>query len=224
MPVTFLDGTSAELVYEPELALEDALVVPGWAGGTSPGEVSRDFLIRYGKLTDLAGFLTGLVSTEQVRSDAIVCVYGVAGLADYLMFQFEDWVVGIHSADAMSPDDRATWARDLSLQTAPDGFPVLRRFGSVHFSEERGPGLGFQKGGPGIQVILDGCARDDEAYESGELAGYGRRCIAGTGVQISVNNFTGVTVDEVLEGLTIREIRQGHRMRASGERGAQATS
>lgn len=208
MPVTFLDGTSAELVYEPELALEDTLVVPGWAGGTTPGEVSRDFLIRYGTLTDLASFLTELVSTELVRSDAIVCVYRVTGLSDYLMFQFEDWVVGIHSADAMSPDVRATWARDLSLRVAPDGFPVLGSSGGTHFWEH-GPGLGFQQGGPGIQVILDGCALDEDTYESGELAGYGRRCIAGTGVEISVNNFAGATVDEVLEGLTIREIRHG---------------
>lgn len=65
--------------------------------------------------------------------------------------------------------DHVTWTRDLSLSTAPDGFPVLGSLGGIHFWEERGPGLGFQKGGPGIQVILDGCALDDDTYESGDL-------------------------------------------------------
>jgi hypothetical protein len=205
MPVTFPDGTTAELVYAPELALEDALVAPGWAGGIAPSVVDRDFLIWYGALTDFAGLLSELVSTELVRNDAIVCRYEARGLYEYLVFEFEDWVVGIHSADAMSPSVRATWARDLTLRVAPDGFPVLESSGGVRFW--RGPSLGFAKGGAGIDLRLDACALDDDFFESGELEWYGRRCVPGTGIQISTNNYAGATVDGVLQGLEVRDVR-----------------
>jgi hypothetical protein len=206
MPVTFPDGTTAELVYEPDLALEDAQIAPGWAGGTTPGEVSRDFIIRYGSLTDRPGFLSELVTTEASRPDALVCVYRVDALDnDYLMFQFEDWVVGIHSADNMSPEVRRAWTNGLTLRTAPDGFPILSATGAVEFSTA-GPGIEFQKGGPGVALILGGCAPEDDAYESDELAGYGRRCVPGTGVAISVNHYSGATVDEVLQGVDVRNV------------------
>lgn len=213
MPVTFLDGTTAELVYDAELALESALIVPYWYAEVDEHDGSyRDLIIRYGSLTDRPGFLNELVSTEAVHDDALVCVYHVDLFNDdYLMFEFEDWIVGIHSADDMTPEIRSAWIDGLELRTTPDGFPVVEGIGTIELAAQQlaGPELEFQKGGPGIEIGLNKCALDDNTFESGELNGYGRRCVPGTGVQISVSGYSGATVDEVLQGLEIRNLVPG---------------
>jgi hypothetical protein len=206
MPVTFPDGTTAELVYRPELALEDALITPGWTASIG-GEFGRDFLIRPGTLTDRPGFLTQLVATELVRDDALVCRYKVAVFSnEYLVFQFDGWVVALHSAEDMTPEIRRSWASDLTLDLADDGFPVLGNRGRVLFGVPGGPALMYQKGGPGIIVVLDECASDDSSVVSGELDGYGERCVTGTGVKIRTNHYAGATVDEVLQGVDVRNV------------------
>ncbi len=108
LPVTFPDGTSAELVYPPELEIAELGVFPYTSGtlrriNPTPGRgesVARDFVIRYGDLDEL------LVSRNDGKPPKLLSEYeGVDGqtvglwdlawndTAHYLGFQFGRWAV-----------------------------------------------------------------------------------------------------------------------------------
>jgi len=176
LPVTFPDGTSAELVYAPELEIAQLAVFP-YTSGTlrrirptpARGEsVGRDFVIRYGDLAAL------LMSRNDHKPPKLLSRYeGVDGqtvglwdfgwndTAHYLGFQFGPWAVLVYDyiaeGPAMTEAERASWAASFAGSETGEGFLVLEGSGLLRLAsagEHAGPLLTFAAGEPTRDLTL----------------------------------------------------------------------
>ena len=170
LPVTFPDGTTAELIYPPKLRIA-ALGVGPYSSGSLQGEsptpersdvVARDFQIFFGELDHV------LLSLNRGKPPLLLAQYeGVDGQAvgfwdlaeweqgtDYLGFQFGRWAVLVYdyAADgpmrgaAMTDAERASWAASFSGYETTDGFLLLEGAGPLQLAragEHAGPQLSF---------------------------------------------------------------------------------
>jgi hypothetical protein len=176
LPVTFPDGTSAELVYPPELAIAELGLVPYTSGrlhGKSPTPersdfVGRDFVIRHGDLARVLAEFSGQ------RPPAVLARYvgangqtvglwdvDVNDTAHYLGFQFGDWAVLVYDyvagGAAMTDAERASWAANFSGRETDDGFLLLDGSGPLRLArigEHAGPELTLSAGDPNRALIL----------------------------------------------------------------------
>jgi hypothetical protein len=130
-PVTFPDGSRAEVVYPRELDLASRGVRPyTWASlDTSYGSIGRDFRIDPGRLD------------EVWRGDPIREYEGVDGTlvpfmrdegadgTDYLAYGFGSWTVSVYDypggSAGMTEEERSLWARSLTGHETKDGFLLL---------------------------------------------------------------------------------------------------
>lgn len=177
MPITFPDGTRAELVYPPELDIAE-LGVSTYTSGTLLGKspipgrsdsVARDFWIRYGDLDDVLA----LRDFGSRRPPRLLARYTGAdgqavGLWDLrsddtahkLGFQFGRWAVLVYdyiAAGAMTDAERASWAANFSGRETDEGFLVLEGSGPLRLAgggEHAGPELTFSAGEPNRALIL----------------------------------------------------------------------
>jgi len=168
LPVTFPDGTRAELVYLPEFDLAGFAVRPYSSGrlhGKSPtpgrGDiVARDFVIGHREVGHL------LAERSESTPPTLLAWYeGVggervgfwdlrrAGLnVRYLSFQFGRWGVLVYDyigPGAMTDAERSSWAASFSGRETADGFLLLRGSGPLHLAragEHAGPRLLFSAG------------------------------------------------------------------------------
>jgi hypothetical protein len=176
LPVTFPDGTSAELLYPPKLEIAELGVFP-YTSGTlrriepTPARgksVARDFVIRYGDLNEL------LASRNDGKPPRLVGQHDGAGgqsvglwdfswndTAHYLGFQFGRWAVLVYDyiADpaAMTEAERASWAASFTGRETDDGFLVLEGSGSLRLAgvgEHAGPQLTFSVTEPSRALLL----------------------------------------------------------------------
>jgi len=175
LPITFPDGTSAELLYPPELGIAELGVFPYTSGtlrGVSPtpargDSVARDFVIRYGDLDAL------LVAKNEGKQPRLLAQYEGAdgqtvGLWDfswndtahYLGFQFGRWTVLVYDyvdAGAMTDTERASWAASFSGRETDEGFLLLEGSGPLRLARARehaGPQLTFAAGEPTRALLL----------------------------------------------------------------------
>jgi len=132
LPVTFTDGTRAELVYLPKLDIAGLGGGP-YGSGTLKGEsptrgrsdvVGRDFWIFYGEVEDVVLSLNGgkmprlLGEYQGVGQTVGLWDFRSDHNADYLAFQFGRWVVlmydyasdGDFPGAAMTDAERASWS------------------------------------------------------------------------------------------------------------------
>jgi hypothetical protein len=165
LPVTFLDGTSAELVYPPELEIAELGVFP-YSSGRLPREtptpqygevVGRDFLIRHGDLERVLALLNNgtrpaLIARYEGADGDDVGLWDLRtdDTANYLGFQFGDWAVLVYDYErvgpAMTDPERAAWSANFSRRETGDGFLILEGSGPLrlaHVSEHAGPELDF---------------------------------------------------------------------------------
>jgi hypothetical protein len=168
LPVTFTDGTSAELIYPRRLAIA-ALGLSAYGSATLHGkspvpgrsdDVGRDFRILYGEVHDY------LARSNWAKPPSPIAWYRAAdgqsvGFWDlpppepnYLTFQFGRWAVlvydypayGESGGAAMTDAERAAWAASFSGQETAEGFLVLRGSGPLRLAragEHAGPELSF---------------------------------------------------------------------------------
>jgi hypothetical protein len=140
MPLTFPDGTTAELTYPAELGLERFTVHP-YSSGKLSNAVARDFFVVEGDVRDV------LARMNDDAAPALLAVYedargGKVGLWDvgagtnvnYLGFQFGRWcltrLVRIHVSGPppfVSALIRALAARDVALAGSDPALPCYRK-------------------------------------------------------------------------------------------------
>ena len=128
MPVTFPDGTTAELVYPPGLDLSSLRVQP-YNSGYGPG-LARDFLVYDEPLEEVIGSYEDaeLLSEYDDGHGGTVGFWRLPPDGVYLTFQFGSWTVLVYDyegASQMSDQDRALWATNFHGRDAEDGFLLL---------------------------------------------------------------------------------------------------
>jgi hypothetical protein len=129
MPVTFPDGTTAELVYPPELDLSGLRVQP-YSSGYGPG-FARDFLVYDKPIGDVIGSYEGaeLLAEYDDGHGGTVGFWRLPPDGLYLAFQFGSWTVLVYDygeeGAQMSDADRALWATKYHGRDAEDGFLIL---------------------------------------------------------------------------------------------------
>jgi len=117
VPVTFPDGSTAEVVYTRELDLASRGIRPNtWALlDTSYGSVGRDFLILPGTLEQV---WPGESIREYEGADGTVVPFLRADDMDYLAFGFEGWTVSVYDYPGggarLTEEERSLWARSLT--------------------------------------------------------------------------------------------------------------
>jgi hypothetical protein len=125
MPVTFPDGTSAELVYPPELALESLSVYPNTQADLGSGSCSSDLYIS-----------TQEGSAGVSGSEPVAVFPGVAGDVElwegdkahggyWLVFKFGRWYVSAPCRRGPGDVTHEEWAASLSGHETTDGYLVL---------------------------------------------------------------------------------------------------
>lgn len=132
MPVTFPDGSTAEVVYSRELDLASRGVRPyTWALlETSYGSLGRDFRIDPGRLEDV---WRGDPIRDYEGADGVSVPFmrdvGGDGM-DYLAFGFGSWTVSVYDYPVggarMTEEERSIWARSLTGHETEDGFLLLQ--------------------------------------------------------------------------------------------------
>ena len=175
LPITFPDGTSAELVYPPELQIAELGVFPYTSAtlrGNSPtpgrGDlVARDFVIRHGGLDELLmarneGMPPKLLAQYEGADGRVVGFwdFGWNDTAHYLGFQFGRWTVLVYDyiePGALTDAERASWAANFSGRETDEGFLLLESSGPLRLAragEHAGPELTFSAGNPNRALIL----------------------------------------------------------------------
>jgi hypothetical protein len=192
MPLTFLDGASAQLVLP-------AGVDP--RGGYVTGQAVLEF----------GGNAVPVRSSYRARMAPLLARYrGVA--LDYegnLNFAAGDWTVRVYAAD-LSERDRAFLARHLEFRATGDGLVALRGV----LDETGLPTLSLSPDGAGglygrFEIAHTGCAAggDVPSAEIDEGASVGRRCIPGTGIEIGAEGVDAAFVHRMLTETEVHDVR-----------------
>lgn len=160
MRVTFPDGTTAELVYAPRLALERFEIRP-YSSATLAGAAARDFAIYDDDVTTVletwnggaAPRLVAAYRDPQGRRVGLWRVGRADTVVDYLGFQFGRWAVLVYDyvgAGAMTDAQRAAWVESFAGRETDDGWLLLQGDGRLRLAragEHAGPEL-MLSGGP----------------------------------------------------------------------------
>lgn len=180
LPLTFPDGTRAELVYPWPLRLARFGATP-YSSGRLQGHsevagrsdiVGRDFVIRHDRLEALLERLDGGRPPTRLAEYAGANGQSVGlwdletdGDAHYLGFQFGRWAVLVYdyaangsSAGAeMTDSERAAWSRNFTGSETANGFLLLAGSGPLRLAragEHAGPQLLFSADRPGKSFVL----------------------------------------------------------------------
>lgn len=125
MPLTFVDGSSAEVVAPPDLGIQEMSASIYTAGGLVG--VDRTMNFRFGEPAGLVH--EGPLETYEAYDGRAVEVWkGTPGdwECPNLVFRFEDWYVGVRTCQReLSTREKDQWARSLRGDVTEDGFLVL---------------------------------------------------------------------------------------------------
>lgn len=129
MPVTFPDGTRAELVYSAELALQDLSVYPDTFAEGGPRVCGASVsATRYDPHGEGAWFIGDGPLWEHARPDGLT-VQLWKGTPDhggsFLVYRFGRWTVLVPCLESAEPEDLRLWAENLHGEETPDGLLVL---------------------------------------------------------------------------------------------------
>jgi hypothetical protein len=229
MPVTFPDGTKAELVYPPELDLSGMRVQP-YSSGYGPG-FARDFLILDKPVGDIIASYEGaeLLADYDDGHGGTVGFWRLPPDGLYLVFEFGSWTVLVYDyADEaqMNDEDRALWATNFHGREAEDGFLLLEGQAPLRLAatgEHAGPELSFWSRADDFKAVTlfpGKCTRYREgeggfdeiemvnglavSRESDDFADW---CIPHASMIVHVSQRPGDTfIDDLLRGLEIRNV------------------
>jgi hypothetical protein len=129
MPVTFVDGTTAEVVFRGDLRADELGTYGEIVGGLE--EIDRAIYFRYGTGSWFKG--SGPLATHQGHGGSTVeewmpsaDTFPFITDCSVLVFRFGDWHVGVRTCDEqLSSEEKTDWARLLAGRQTEDGFLVL---------------------------------------------------------------------------------------------------
>lgn len=127
VPVTFVDGSSAEVVADRALGVQGMSAQVFTAGGL--GAVDRTMSFRSGR--GGAAFMhEGPLDAYAGAGDSVVELWrphrGFPGRSPYLVYRFGGWSIGVRTGQpVLSRDERRAWARLLEGTVTPEGWLVL---------------------------------------------------------------------------------------------------
>jgi hypothetical protein len=208
LPITFPDGTRAELHYPPGL-LRGLSIRPYGSGGWSC-EVScwRDFSVLY---RDESPFRAGRVLKGRFpgANGGRVELWEWDGREEdveptsYLVFRFGPWRVGVWD-DYMGAEELSVWARSLAGRVTRGGYLVLEARPPLRLAragEHAGPEL-MLEGRRGIVRLFPGRCRRHER-EPERSRGFTSWCAPEASMRVHVYGSRGFGA-ALLEGLEIR--------------------
>ena len=221
MPVTFPDGTSAELVYPQELRLEDMSVYPDtFAEIGGPSECGSPV---YATRHDPHGtWITGDASlAEHVRPDGVRVGLWEGTRAnrpyDFLIFRFGAWTVMIPCRGSIGDAELAIWAENLHGHQSPEGLLVLEGTAPLvvnPWRDQNGPTLRMSDEDiivdiqPGSELCEQSSGRGGDT-DPGD--GVVQWCIQPEGsVYVYANGFTPAGEDflqQLVDGLQVRRVQ-----------------
>ena len=161
MPVTFPDGTTAEILYPPDLDLAGTNIQP-YTSAVAPAGVSRDFVIDYGRVDEvLKGWGEVEVLTEYPDGREGSVGFWRTPDSDYLAFQFGSWTVLVYDYQEpgarMSEEQRSLWATHLHGRETAGGWLILEAEPPLILAragEHAGPQLQFVIPGKEFKEVL----------------------------------------------------------------------
>lgn len=154
MPLTFLDGTTAEIVYPPDLDIAGMGAVPYSSGRLYDPPINccaRDFAVSYDQRVPSS--LEPVKEYPGVDGRPVRFFEGPG--PDYLVFEIGDWRLAVWDGAGgalMSDEARAMWSANMSGRVSIDGFPVLTATAPVRLQgpgESHGPEIGFSSSANG---------------------------------------------------------------------------
>ena len=143
VPVTFPDGTRADVSYPQELGLASFGVRP-YASGELRGCCARDFDILRGSFSGLVRGSAPVAEFPGAEGAQVEVWRGRGDPAFYLVFRFGEWNVLVWDGSGgatMTKAQRATWASHLDGTESSDGFLVLHPTAPLELMPS-GPGAG----------------------------------------------------------------------------------
>ncbi|MPZ92725.1 MAG: hypothetical protein GEU68_14080 [Actinobacteria bacterium] len=186
MPLTFVDGSTAEVVFPETLGLQGMRAQVFTAGGL--GGVDRTINFLYGD----ASFLrySGPLETYKGRDVEPVEVWKPAPRSyecPNLVYSFGDWFVGVRTCqDELSESEKAEWARSLNGYQSEDGFLVLDAVPPLVLQRtggHEGPELILTRGNTQFIEFEPGRCDPDDVPDEGDI----RTMDDGTRVSFSVD-------------------------------------
>lgn len=229
MPVTFPDGSTAELVYPADLGLEEWSIQP-YSSGYGPG-FGRDFLAIHGPVEEIVERYKDaqLLAEYEDGQGSTVGFWRLPPDGVYLAFQFGSWTVLVYDYTgdaAMSDEDRGLWATNFHGQDAEDGFLVLWADSPLALAgagEHAGPELEFWSPAgdlKGVQLFPGECAPHHEGeggFDRIEIVNglavsrddeFADLCVPEASMTVHVYQERGDTFidDMLLDGLEIRNV------------------
>lgn len=153
MPVVFPDGSTAEILYSPELGLAGMGATP-WTTGGLPGCCRRTIRGFYKKIPEDFRW-GGKPLTLYQGSRSPVEYWDASPMLDeedklrHLIYRFGSWYVAVWETDGdMTEDQLTSWALSLLDEESPSGFLILRARQPLELAEagdpeNKGPNLVF---------------------------------------------------------------------------------
>lgn len=128
MPVTFPEGTTAELHYPPSLRLEDLSVYPSTFAAEGPPACGH--AVDATRHDPRAGWIRGEEPlAEHVGPDGVTVSLWQGQRDhqphDYLVYRFGSWSVLVPCRSPLSEEALALWAENLHGRESPEGLLVL---------------------------------------------------------------------------------------------------
>lgn len=189
MPLTFVDGSVAEVVAPRDLGVHDMSAAIYTSGGLGGIDRTMDFRYKNGSSFMYAG---PLKTYEGVDGSTVELWHPIPETpyeCPNLVFRFDDWYVGVRACqDHLSDSEKTQWARLLQGDISHEGFPVLTATPPLQLQEtggHMGPQmyLGMDRAN-WVQLIPGTC--DPERYANdGEIQ------VMPDGTRVSFNRLGG---------------------------------
>lgn len=222
MPVTFPDGTAAELVYPPSLALEKLSVYPDTFADGGPRQCG--WPVHATRYDPHAGWIRGDTPLAvHVRTDGVSVALWEGTRDnepyDYLLYRFGSWSVLVPCQwdGAIDQEALAVWAENLHGYESPEGLLVLEGTSPLvlhPWRDQNGPTLRFSS----QDVIIDIRPLSDQCDpasgwggDTDAADGVVQWCVqADGGIYVYANAFSAESKDllqELVDRLAVRRVR-----------------
>jgi hypothetical protein len=213
MPVTFVDGTTAEVVYPKALDLASLGVRPGGSAELVDC-CARDFTFPPGGESWFAGAGRPLKQFAGADGQPVVLWPGRSNdVGRYLVFHIGSWWMGVWDnggGSTMTDEQLAAWATHLRGRVTPDGFLVLLATSPLRLA---GPGpaataprLAFgTQDGRSVALTVEPCDAPTERSTDGARL-YAKACHPDWSISVEAQGDQRF-VETVLNELQIRNVR-----------------
>jgi hypothetical protein len=129
MPVTFPDGTTAQLVYPPELAIEGLSVYPDTYADGGPRDCGSSVsATRYDPHGEGDWYVGDRPLWEHTRPDRLTVQLWKATPdhgGSFLVYRFGSWTVLVPCSESAASEDLRLWAESLHGEVTPEGLLML---------------------------------------------------------------------------------------------------